>query len=100
MRFVPVATKRLRRSGGPRSDSTRPASYAVVPRPRDEAMRNIFELTKGEQRTVIVIVTILVAIAFAKHFWQGKSPLGPMTSKSSPATTSSPGSSPDQLPDK
>jgi hypothetical protein len=35
-------------------------------------MRNIFELTKREQRIVIVIVTILVAFAFVKHFWQSK----------------------------
>jgi hypothetical protein len=44
-------------------------------------MRNIFELTKSEQRVVIVIVTLLVAIAFARHAWQ---------TKSSPATTSPP----------
>ena len=36
-------------------------------------MRNIFELTKREQRVVIVIVTSLVVFAFAKHFWQNKS---------------------------
>lgn len=36
-------------------------------------MRNIFELTKLEQRVVIVIVTLLVAIAFARHAWQTKS---------------------------
>jgi len=36
-------------------------------------MRNIFELTKREQRTVIVIVTLLVVIAFAKHAWQTRS---------------------------
>ena len=35
-------------------------------------MRNIFELTKLEQRVVIAIVTVLVAIAFAKHAWQTK----------------------------
>jgi hypothetical protein len=35
-------------------------------------MRNVFELTKREQRVVIVIVTLLVAIAFAKHAWQSK----------------------------
>ena len=63
-------------------------------------MANIFELTKREQRAVIVVVTILVAIPFAKHFWQGQWPLAPMTQKSSPATTPSPGDAPDQLPDK
>ena len=36
-------------------------------------MRNIFELTKREQRVVIVIVTLLVVIAFAKHSRQTKS---------------------------
>lgn len=36
-------------------------------------MRNIFELTKREQRVVIVIVTLLVVIAFARHAWQTKS---------------------------
>jgi hypothetical protein len=35
-------------------------------------MRNIFELTKSQQRIVIAIVTILVAIAFARHLWQTK----------------------------
>jgi hypothetical protein len=39
-------------------------------------MRNIFELSKREQRVVIVIVTALVAIAFAKHHWEkGSQPL-------------------------
>jgi hypothetical protein len=30
-------------------------------------MRNIFELTKSQQRIVILVVTLLVAIAFARH---------------------------------
>ncbi|MEY2544825.1 MAG: hypothetical protein QOE81_2286 [Verrucomicrobiota bacterium] len=30
-------------------------------------MKNIFDLTKREQRLVIVIVVALVAVAFAKH---------------------------------
>jgi len=48
-------------------------------------MRNIFELTKSEQRIVITIATALVAIAFAKHFWQNKSSLAPLKSLSTPA---------------
>ncbi|HET9856425.1 MAG TPA: hypothetical protein VFP99_01200 [Chthoniobacterales bacterium] len=31
-------------------------------------MKNIFDLTKREQRLVIVIVVALVALALAKHF--------------------------------
>ena len=40
-------------------------------------MRNIFELTKSEQRIVILIVTLLAAIALAKHAWQKTSPAKP-----------------------
>jgi hypothetical protein len=36
-------------------------------------VRNIFELTKREQRLVIVIVAALVAVAFAKHLFENKS---------------------------
>jgi predicted metal-binding membrane protein len=36
-------------------------------------MRNMFELTKREQRIVIVIIMALVAFAFVKHLWQTKS---------------------------
>jgi hypothetical protein len=48
-------------------------------------MRNIFELTKSEQRIVIAIVTILVAIAFGKHAWQSKS--RPSLKTSTPTAT-------------
>jgi predicted metal-binding membrane protein len=48
-------------------------------------MRNIFELTKRERRVVIVIVTLLVAIAFAKHAWQNKS--SPPVKTSAPEAT-------------
>jgi len=58
-------------------------------------MRKIFELTKREQRIVILIVTVLVAVAFAKHFWQSALPHAPMTGRQSPAPDS-----PDQLADK
>jgi hypothetical protein len=51
-------------------------------------MRNIFELTKREQRAVIVIVTLLVAIAFARHAWQNKS--APPVKTSAPEATAPP----------
>jgi len=41
-------------------------------------MRNIFNLTKREQRIVILIVVALVVFAFAKHLRENKaSPLPP-----------------------
>lgn len=49
-------------------------------------MRNIFELTKAEQRVVIVIMMLLVAIAFAKHAWESRS----SRLKTVPETTASP----------
>lgn len=52
-------------------------------------MRNIFELSKLEQRIVIAIVTVLVAIALARHFWQKTSEQSPPQS-----TTSIPSASP------
>jgi hypothetical protein len=48
-------------------------------------MKNIFDLTKREQRLVIVIVVALVAVAFAKHS---------LEKKSQPLPTSTPASSP------
>jgi hypothetical protein len=53
-------------------------------------MRNIFELTKLEQRVVITIVTLLVAIALAKHFWQKTSEQAPSRSTSTPAASPTP----------
>jgi hypothetical protein len=47
-------------------------------------MRNIFELTKLEQRVVITIVTLLVAIALARHFWQKRSEQVPAKSIATP----------------
>jgi predicted metal-binding membrane protein len=44
-------------------------------------MKNIFDLTKREQRLVIVIVAALVAVAFAKHW---------IEATSNPARTSAP----------
>jgi hypothetical protein len=52
-------------------------------------MKNIFDLTKGEQRLVIVIVAALVAVAFAKHFFENRShPISPRsTSAPTPVPT-------------
>ena len=49
-------------------------------------MRNIFELTKPEQRVAILIVTLLVTIAFAKHAWQARS--SPVKTPTTEATLS------------
>ena len=50
-------------------------------------MRNIFELTKGEQRIVIVIVAALVVFAFAKHLLQKHPDAIPSTTTSTPAAS-------------
>jgi len=52
-------------------------------------VRNIFDLTKREQRIVILIVVALVAFAFAKHWWERKSQMPPTraTSPPTPAPT-------------
>ena len=50
-------------------------------------MRNIFELSKREQRVVIVIVTALVAIAFAKHHLEKKSQSLLIKSSSTPGSS-------------
>src|SRR5438046_10521910 len=88
MRLVSVATKRFRRSRRYGSDQIR-ACHTVVPQPRDEVrMKSIFELTKREQRIVIVIVAALVAIAFAKHLMENRS--RPLPAAAAPTPTSSP----------
>jgi hypothetical protein len=51
-------------------------------------MRSIFELTKREQRIVIVIVVSLVVFASAKHFWQNKS--STLRAKATSTPTASP----------
>lgn len=51
-------------------------------------MRNIFELSKQEQKVVILVVLLLVAIAFAKHLWQSKSQQPSTKLKRLPAATS------------
>jgi len=53
-------------------------------------MRNMFELTKREQRVVIVIVILLVSIAFAKHWFQTRSVREPAST--SPSREKSSGS--------
>jgi hypothetical protein len=49
-------------------------------------MKNIFDLTKREQRLVIVIVVALVAIAFAKHSLEKKSQSLPTSTPASSPT--------------
>jgi hypothetical protein len=51
-------------------------------------MKNIFDLTKREQRIVIVIVAALVAVAFAKHLLENR--LRPLPGRSTPSPTSAP----------
>jgi hypothetical protein len=50
-------------------------------------VKNIFDLTKREQRLVIVIIVALVAVAFAKHLVENRSRPIPATA-TSPAKTS------------
>jgi len=50
-------------------------------------MRNIFDLTKGEQRIVILILAALVAFALSKHFLENRSQPPPATSASTPTTS-------------
>ncbi|HEV3393367.1 MAG TPA: hypothetical protein VG103_07655 [Chthoniobacterales bacterium] len=53
-------------------------------------MRNIFELTKREQRIVIVIVAALVLFALAKHLWQTKPQPVPAATTSTTSQTPPP----------
>jgi hypothetical protein len=50
-------------------------------------MKNIFVLTKSEQRIVIVFIMILLAVALAKRYRDTRLPAPPITSISSPAPT-------------
>src|SRR5260370_10064205 len=85
MRLVSAATKRFRRSRRYGSDQIR-ACHTVVPQPRDEVrMKSIFELTKREQRIVIVVVAALVVIAFAKQLLGNRS--RPLPTESRPTPT-------------
>ncbi len=50
-------------------------------------MKNIFDLTKREQRLVIMIVAALVTAALAKHFWENRAQLPPARASSAKAAT-------------
>ena len=50
-------------------------------------MRNIFTLTRAEQRVVIFIVVVLVAAAFTQHLLQTKSRSQPARSILSPTAS-------------
>jgi hypothetical protein len=50
-------------------------------------VKNIFDLTKREQRLVILIVVALVAVALAKHLSDKRALPLPATSTSSPASS-------------
>jgi hypothetical protein len=50
-------------------------------------MKNIFDLTKREQRLIILIVAGLVALAFAKHLSDKRAQSLPVESTSTPASS-------------
>jgi len=50
-------------------------------------MKNIFDLTKREQRLVIMIVAALVTAALAKHFWGNRAQMPPARAYSAKAAT-------------
>jgi predicted metal-binding membrane protein len=50
-------------------------------------MKDIFDLTRREQRLVIVIVVALVALAWAKHLANNRAQPLPATSISTPASS-------------
>jgi len=51
-------------------------------------MKNIFDLTKREQRLVIMIVAALVTAALAKHFWENQAPTRASSAKAATAAGS------------
>jgi predicted metal-binding membrane protein len=57
-------------------------------------VKNIFDLTKREQRLVIVIVVALVAVAFAKHLVENRSHPIPATASSAESATAAKSTSP------
>ena len=57
-------------------------------------MKNILDLTKREQRLVIVIVAALVALAFAKHLFENRSHPVPATASSAESATAAKSTSP------
>ena len=50
-------------------------------------MRNIFDLTKREQRIVLLIVVALVAVAFSKHLLENESQPPPARASCTEAAT-------------
>jgi hypothetical protein len=50
-------------------------------------VKDLFRLTRGEQRVVIFIVVIVVVAAFTQHLLQIKSKPLPLRSTSSPTAT-------------
>ena len=50
-------------------------------------MKNTFDLTKREQRLVIMIVAALVTAALAKHFWGNRAQMPPARAYSAKAAT-------------
>jgi predicted metal-binding membrane protein len=62
-------------------------------------MKNIFDLTKREQRVVVVIVVALVVVAFAKHLSDKRTqPLPPTVSSAEAAAEARSTSTPASLP--
>ena len=59
-------------------------------------MRNLFNITRAEQRVVIFIVIVLVAIAFTQHFLETRSRPSATRSTSTPTATPAIHSSEDQ----
>jgi hypothetical protein len=52
-------------------------------------MKNIFVLTKNEQRVVIAVVMVLLAATLAKHYRNNRSPR-PVTTSTSTHPTAAP----------
>jgi len=60
-------------------------------------MKNIFVLTKNEQRVVIVVVMVLLAATLAKHYRDNRSRIPATTSTSThPTAPPSPSSAEDE----
>jgi hypothetical protein len=60
-------------------------------------MKNIFILTKNEQRVVIIVITVLLAATLAKHYRDNRSPIPATTSTSMhPTAAPSPSAAEDE----
>jgi hypothetical protein len=58
-------------------------------------MKNIFVLTKNEQRVVIVVVMVLLAATIARHYRDNRSPIPATTSTTAhPTAAPSPSAAP------